>query len=519
LGTLTVAGALRAATDEGFARTLKFWTFVLPIYAHYLLVQKQTEGLSENEAERAFNVLHDQYSPMVEAKTLEMRGYYLKAAQMMSTFDGAMPKQYLEWCRKLQDQVPVSMEPRDVERVIEKGLSGKLDNFFEEFDFNPIGSASIGQVYRAKLRSNGEAVAVKVQAEGIEDKFRADIGTIIAFCSFAMPQHLKPLKEIQDRFESEFDYVEEAINMATMYDKIMPTFRKLVAVPRPILEMCTAKVLVMEYLPGQSLLSGLRQQLETYAKVQGRDIEEVEKEQVELVRNGNAEDLATQARKMKLYQLSCNVKAALSNTAITLYNWTLGWVAAPKPYVHVDRLINLGEVLQILARVYGHQVLVSGFINGDPHPGNLMLLPDGRLGLIDYGQCRAISTESRLLYARLILALARDDEDAAVRVLHEAGYRTKYSKPEILYRLMQFHHNRLDDSVTGGLSMVQFLDWCESQDPLQDMNADFYFPGRVSVFLRGMGNNFGIQMRMAELWAPIADRVLHEEGQKGRDYL
>ena len=40
-------------------------------------------------------------------------------------------------------------------------------------------------------------------------------------------------------------------------------------------------------------------------------------------------------------------------------------------------------------RVHGHQIFVDGAFNGDPHPGNILLTPDGKLGLIDYGQVRA----------------------------------------------------------------------------------------------------------------------------------
>lgn len=39
-------------------------------------------------------------------------------------------------------------------------------------------------------------------------------------------------------------------------------------------------------------------------------------------------------------------------------------------------------------RVHGHQIFVDGAFNGDPHPGNILLTPDGKLGLIDYGQAR-----------------------------------------------------------------------------------------------------------------------------------
>lgn len=40
-------------------------------------------------------------------------------------------------------------------------------------------------------------------------------------------------------------------------------------------------------------------------------------------------------------------------------------------------------------RVHGHQIFIDGAFNGDPHPGNILLTPDGKLGLIDYGQARS----------------------------------------------------------------------------------------------------------------------------------
>ena len=50
-------------------------------------------------------------------------------------------------------------------------------------------------------------------------------------------------------------------------------------------------------------------------------------------------------------------------------------------------------------------MLVDGCFNADPHPGNLLLLEDGRIGLIDFGQTKRIDRETRLGLARLIVAL------------------------------------------------------------------------------------------------------------------
>ena len=76
------------------------------------------------------------------------------------------------------------------------------------WDETPIGVASIGTVHAATLSTKygGADVVIKVQAPGIERRFRADIKTCIDFCKLAMPQHAPPLREIEKQFLTEFDY-------------------------------------------------------------------------------------------------------------------------------------------------------------------------------------------------------------------------------------------------------------------------------------------------------------------------
>jgi aarF domain-containing kinase len=54
---------------------------------------------------------------------------------------------------------------------------------------------------------------VKIQFPGIEKQFRSDLKTIQTFCSFALPQHVQPLSEIEKQFLTEFDYQLEAKNL------------------------------------------------------------------------------------------------------------------------------------------------------------------------------------------------------------------------------------------------------------------------------------------------------------------
>ncbi len=60
----------------------------------------------------------------------------------------------------------------------------------------------------------------------------------------------------------------------------------------------------------------------------------------------------------------------------------------------------------------------------DQHPGNIMLLKDKRLGLIDYGQFKYINLENRIIFAKLIIAISRDDKDEIVSILTISNHHT-----------------------------------------------------------------------------------------------
>ena len=61
-----------------------------------------------------------------------------------------------------------------------------------------------------------------------------------------------------------------------------------------------------------------------------------------------------------------------------------------------ERKVDREALLQTVTSAFAHQIFVDGCFNGDPHPGNVMLLPDGRLGLIDYGQVKKIDHATRM---------------------------------------------------------------------------------------------------------------------------
>ena len=344
-------GALWASRDEGLRRSLRFWGGVLPIYAHYRFVE-WTRG--------DFAPLHDAYADPIQQLTLELRGFYVKLAQVVSTRDDMIPQQYLLWCKAMQDQLPPALDAAQVRHILEKELGSRVEELFDQFDWKPVGVASIGQVHQAKLKS-GERVVVKVMFPGMERLFRGDIETIKNFCRYLQPQHMPFLNEIEKQFLTEFDYRNEARNLEEIRDNLSVHPWKLkVKVPRPYAELCSEHVLVMEWIPGVKLIDGVKNQFRKMAEMQGKPLEELEREQKELLTSGKirSTSIAASKRLIRWTNLYLQVSDFLSNVVLFLYNYL---VAVPtmrplQPYRKTEKLINLAEVVELLLQVHAHEV-------------------------------------------------------------------------------------------------------------------------------------------------------------------
>ena len=86
------------------------------------------------------------------------------------------------------------------------------------------------------------------------------------------------------------------------------------------------------------------------------------------------------------------MKCSLVNVGVFLRRRVLGHdVAYAEPMLD----FNPARIMSTLCKVHGHELLKDGLFNGDPHAGNFLLLKDGRIGCIDYGQVKKLTTEER----------------------------------------------------------------------------------------------------------------------------
>jgi len=184
----------------------------------------------------------------------ELGPTYIKLGQVLSTRPDLIPVEFIEELSKLQDSVP-PFPFGDAEAIIQRELGAPSSEVFEHIQIEPVASASIGQVHRARLK-NGEQVAVKVQRPGIRAVIEVDLEIMLHLATLA-ERHVeelalhKPVKIVEEfarTLEKEIDFRIEAAHI----DRIAQGFLDdpTVYIPNVFKEVSSSCILTTEYVEG-----------------------------------------------------------------------------------------------------------------------------------------------------------------------------------------------------------------------------------------------------------------------------
>lgn len=179
---------------------------------------------------------------------------YVKLGQIMSMRSDILPDSY---CKELERlRTDVKPLPFDViKSEIEKELGKPADVFFKEISPEPLGSASIAQVYLAVL-SNGEQVVIKVQRPQIHEIMEEDIKLMrraVSLLKFTMGtgeliDFRTVIDELWKTSQEEMDFLKEAANCDTFFENQREI--KYVTCPKVYHELTTSHIMVMDYIKG-----------------------------------------------------------------------------------------------------------------------------------------------------------------------------------------------------------------------------------------------------------------------------
>ena len=179
---------------------------------------------------------------------------FIKFGQALSTRRDLFGDEITDELEKLLDQVP-PFSWAEARAILEHQLGASLDTIFENFDHNEIASASIAQVYAARL-TGGDEVVVKIVRPGIERRIRQDIELLMLLARLAErywdeAPRVKPLqivREFETTIMNELDLVREAANANELrrhFDGSPDLY-----VPRVYWDYCKPRVMVMERIHG-----------------------------------------------------------------------------------------------------------------------------------------------------------------------------------------------------------------------------------------------------------------------------
>jgi ubiquinone biosynthesis protein len=184
----------------------------------------------------------------------ELGPTYIKLGQILSTRPDLVQIDLINELAKLQDEVP-PFRFQEAKKIIENELKAPLEKIFQSFEETPLASASIGQVYKAKLL-DGEVVAVKVQRPGIRKIIEVDLEIMLHLATLAerhiaelaFHQPVKIVEEFAKTLERELDYTIEATSMERVAHQFLNN--STVYIPKVFRETTTGRVLTTEYVKG-----------------------------------------------------------------------------------------------------------------------------------------------------------------------------------------------------------------------------------------------------------------------------
>jgi len=264
-----------------------------------------------------------------------------------------LPMEYAtELLNLLDSAAPLSNE--EMFGVFKQETGKDIKRVFESLEETPLATASFAQVYKGTY--NGSTVAIKIQKPKVKREIRADIMALSLIVPLLNATGIlkavsidEVFDQLKDWLEEELDYYTEAKNTETIYHHAQIHNLKGVAIPKIYPEFTTEKVLVQEFLPG----------------IQAKRL---------------IESLRKQPEKTRQYLET--------------------------------RSIILEKVAEFFIRDLMRQYFIDGFFHADPHPANLMIFPENKIGYVDFGIIGRPTYDS-FDFLRFIEAIARADSDEA----------------------------------------------------------------------------------------------------------
>lgn len=373
-------------------------------------------------------------------------GGFIKLGQILSLRYDLLPESYTSELLHLLSRVEV-IPFTEMEKVFWEEMGSRPESYFKKFNPRPIASASISQVYRATLWS-GEEVAVKIKRPNIDQVFATDFALASFLAGFiGMLGVVKSinLEEAVTEFilwtKRELDFTFEAKNSAVLREHSVR--HPNTVIPKTFVDISTSRVLITEYMEKIHRLDTV---LEKMAK------------------NPNYREDLLRSERIDLSQMAY--------------------------YFILDGM---------------RQYFIDGFFHADPHPANVFLLSDNRLGYFDFGIMGEVDTK-RLELLKIMHAIANHNLHAVSGLFLSHSKRSLEKELELFKRHKgsEYAHyekifGKIEEIMVGNFRdelEVLFAPWYEGEQVsaanifsrllLRAENYSVYVPREMVIFFRSL---------------------------------
>ena len=231
-------------------------------------VQIAGQGLNsllkdQEEKKSEWNKFLQKQAKVFTKEVGELKGSIMKAGQMLSMYgEHFIPPEVNSFLRSLH-QDSVALEWKAIEKILIHELGPEKLSLLE-VETDALACASLGQVHKARIKSTGEIIVLKIQYPNVDKAIESDLKSIRSFLNLVklLPnnKNLDPLfDEIRDMLVQETDYIQEAKNTEFFKAKLADDPRFVV--PQVIKEFSNKKILATSFEQGLRIEDSVIQSL------------------------------------------------------------------------------------------------------------------------------------------------------------------------------------------------------------------------------------------------------------------
>lgn len=458
--------ALEAARDMG-----RLQEIAAVLIRHGLGDLVRRMGMA-NALKRAGHVLHWKHAgemaqltpPVRLRRALEELGpTFVKLGQVMATRVDLFPPEWIAEFSKLQDSTP-PVPYSEIQQQLTEDLGGPPEQIFAMFNTTPLASASIAQVYRARLHT-GKEVVVKVRRPGIRPIIEADLRWLARLADVIhaenpdlrsfRPQEI--VRQFSQSLQRELDFTSECRNAERIArnfigytdpdlalaaavdmkqaDMADPPLPDIIVIPQVYWHLTRERVCVQEFISG----------------IPGRNLAQVDR-------------------------------------------------------TELNRKVLARRGAQAVLKM----IVIDGYFHADPHPGNVFYLPENRIAFIDFGMVGRLTEQRRDQMSRMLLGLVQHEPDRVAEVLMDWSSDGNVDEMAVVSEIQtfvdQYHGVPLKELSLGGMlsDLVAILRQHRIALP-----SDLALLIKAFITLEGLGRELDPDFDMASEAIPVLEHSLH----------